>query len=181
MPGIAPHWSWLKPIVVGLVIVTTLSGCGDPPAIQILKIETVHEVFPSATNIVEMPMSRDTQASGRPVHHQISEIGNTSGLLGYCVESKLVSRSGPFTIRVFLDRQLVVKRAKVISYPWQRGRDVRRRAFTRQFEGKGPEDAIELGKDIDAMTGATISCQAMAEGVREGIQILKLMKTNQVQ
>jgi Na+-translocating ferredoxin:NAD+ oxidoreductase RnfG subunit len=76
---------------------------------------------------------------------------------------------------VFLDRQLIVKQATVISYPWGHGRDVRKRAFTSQFEGKGPQDAIEIGKDIDAMTGATISCRAMAESVREAIKILKLM------
>jgi hypothetical protein len=93
--------------------------------------------------------------------------------VGYCVESELVSRSGPFRIRAFLDQQLVLKRVTVTSYPWERGRDVRKRAFTSQFEGKGPDDAIEIGKDIDAMTGATISCRVVSEGVRDSIKILK--------
>jgi len=79
---------------------------------------------------------------------------------------------------VFLDQQLVVIRARVISYPWERGREVRRREFTSQFKGKGPEDAIEICKDIDAMTGATISCRVMTEGIREAIKLLEEMQKN---
>lgn len=73
---------------------------------------------------------------------------------------------------MLLDERLVVKRATLVSYPWSRGREVGRRSFTRQFEGKGPKDAIEIGKDIDAVTGATVSCRAMAAGVREAVKNL---------
>ena len=158
--------TWL----LSLAILVTICGCANSASTKTVQIETVHQIFPSATEIIEIPISRD-----HPGIHQISEIRDSSGLLGYCVESKPVGRSGPFTIRVFLDRQHVVRRAMVISYPWGHGRDVGKRAFTSQFERKGPEDAIELGKDIDAMTGATISCRVMAESVREAIQILKHM------
>jgi Na+-translocating ferredoxin:NAD+ oxidoreductase RnfG subunit len=166
-------------VAAGLSILVTVSGCTDPVATGALQIETVHEIFPSATDISKMSISRDAQTSGRPGKHKISEIRDSSGLLGYCVESEVVGRSGPFKIAVVLDKQLVVKRAIVVSYPWPRGRDVARRAFTSQFEGKGSEDAIEIGKDIDAMTGATISCRVMSEGVREAIKLLKHTKASQ--
>jgi cytochrome c5 len=143
------------------------------------KITAVRQIFPSAVDITEI--SQDVRISGRPDDAKISEIKDDSGLLGYCVESKVVSRSGPFKIRVLLDKQLYVKQAAVISYPWDRGRDVCKRTFTSQFEGKGPEDPIQLGKDIDAMTGATISCRVMAEGVRDTIKHLKLVKEKQLE
>ncbi len=142
------------------------------------KMTAVRQIFPSAVGIAEIPffISQDAQKSGRPDDAKISEIKGSSGLLGYCVESKIVSRSGPFRIRVLLDKQLYVKQATVISYPWDRGRDICKRAFTDQFKGKGPGDPIRLGKDIDAMTGATISSRVMAEGVRNTIKLLKLVK-----
>ncbi len=173
------HLTLLVLIAAGLAMLVTVSGCTDPVATGALQIETVHEIFPSATDISKMSISRDVQTSGRPGNHIISQIRDSSGLLGYGVESEVVSRSGPFKIAVVLDKQLVVKRATVVSYPWPRGRNVVRRAFTSQFEGKGPEDPIEVGKDIDAMTGATISCRVMAKGVREPIKLLKLMKASQ--
>ena len=143
------------------------------------NMEVTRQVFPSAIDRVEVPLSQGAQAFGRPDEAKISEIRGESGLLGYCVESKVVSRSGPFRIRALLDSRLYVKQVTVISYPWDRGRDVRKRAFTSQFEGKGPEDPIQLGKDIDAMTGATISSRVMAEGIRDTIKLLKIVKEPQ--
>ena len=159
-------------VVVGLAVLATVSGCADSAASDAMQIEIVHEVFPSATDTSEISVNRDVQTSGRPGTPIISEVRDSSGLLGYSVVSEVVSRSGPFEIQVLLDKQHVVRRATVISYPWSHGRDVRRRSFSSQFEGKGPEDAIEIGKDIDAVTGATISCKAMARGVREAVRLL---------
>ncbi len=138
----------------------------------------VRQNFSSAIDIVEIPffISQGAQISGRPDEAKISEIKGDSGLLGYCVESKVVSRSGPFRIRVLLDKQLYVKQATVISYPWDHGREVRKHAFTSQFEGKSPNDPIQIGKDIDSMTGATISSRVMAEGVRDTIKLVELVR-----
>lgn len=160
-------------MVAALAILVTVSGCTDTVATDVLQIETARNIFPSATDISIISINRDVQMSGRPGNHKISEIRDSSDLLGYYIESEVVGRSGTFTIAVVLDKQLIVKQATVVSYPWPRGREVTRRAFTSQFEGKGPDDAIEIGKDIDAITGATISCRAMSDGIRDAIKILK--------
>ena len=165
-------------VVVSLTTLTIMSSCVPSTSSfpDDREMAAVRQFFPSAVDIVEMEISQGAQISGRPDEAKISEIKGNSGLLGYCVESKVVSRSGPFRIRVLLDKQLYVKQATVISYPWDRGRDICKRAFTDQFKGKGPGDPIRLGKDIDAMTGATISSRVMAEGVRNTIKLLKLVK-----
>jgi Na+-translocating ferredoxin:NAD+ oxidoreductase RnfG subunit len=151
---------------------TAVSGCADSAAGDAVQIETVQEIFPSATDISTISTDRDVQVSGRPGTPVVSEIRDSSGLLGYSVVSEVAGRSGPFKIHVVLDTRGVVRGATVISYPWSRGRDVRKRSFTSQFEGKGPEDAIEISKDIDAVAGATISCRAVAQGVREAVKLI---------
>ena len=165
-------------VVAGLTTLTIISSCvtSTSSSPDGGKMKVVHQIFPSAIDLTEMQISQDAQVSGRPGNPKMSEIKGPSGLLGYCVESEVVSRSGPFKIRVLLDPQLYVKQATVISYPWDRGRDVRKRAFTRQFDGKGSKDSIQIGKDIDAMTGATISSRVMTECVRDTIKLLKLVK-----
>ena len=150
-------------------------GCDAPKATYsaVDNIASARQFFPSAVEITGI--NQDARKKGHPEDTIISEIKDNSGLLGFCVESKVVSRSGPFWIRVILDKQFYVKQAAVISYPWVRGRDVHKKTYTEQFIGKGPKDSIQLGKDIDAMTGATISCSAMAEGVRNTIKLLEAM------
>ena len=132
----------------------------------------VREVFPAATDVTEKPIGDEAEPSERAGKTSVSEIRGPSGLLGYLIETQVAGRSGPFNIAVLLDARLVVKQATVVSYPWSRGREVCRRSFASQFEGKGPGDAIEIGKDIDAVTGATISCKAMALGVRRAVKIV---------
>ena len=168
--------SLILPVVFGWAMLVAGSGCGgsastSTPA-RTTPIDAVREVFPSATEVAERSMDKEADSSGLAGRAAVSEIRGPSGLLGYLIATKVSGRSGPFGITVFLDERLIVKRATVASYPWPRGREVRRRSFTSQFEGKGPGDAIEVGKDIDAVTGATISCQAMARGVRDAVRRL---------
>jgi len=162
----------LVPVVAASAILVTISGCVDSAASGAMQMETAHEVFPSATDMSKISIDRNVQESGRAGNPVVSEIRDSSGLLGYWVESEIVSRSGPFRIHILLDEHFVVRRAAVISYPWPRGREIGRRSFVSQFEGKGPKDAIELDNDIDAVTGATISCDAMTRAVREVVKLL---------
>ena len=162
----------LVPVVVGLAILVSGFGCAGSASTRAMGIDLVREVFPSATDMTEKPTDDETEPSGRPDKSTVSEIRGPSRLLGYLVETRVSGRSGPFSIAVLLDERCVVKWATVVSYPWSRGREVGRRSFASQFEGKGPDDAIEIGKDIDAVTGATISCKAMTRGVREAVRLL---------
>lgn len=171
MSNVVFRLTLLVPVVAGLTILVALSGCTDS-ASGAAQMRTVRKVFPSATDISKISINRGVQTSGRPGNPVVSEIRDSSGLLGYSIVSDVVSRSGPFKIHVLLDKQHVVKRATVISYPWTHGREVGRRSFTSQFEGKGPKDAVELDNDIDAVSGATLSCNAMTQGVREAIKLL---------
>jgi Na+-translocating ferredoxin:NAD+ oxidoreductase RnfG subunit len=162
----------LLPAIVGLAALASGSGCAGSGSTRAVGIDSVRNVFPSATEIVAMPTDAETVSSARSGKTVVSEIRGPSHVLGYLVESQVVGRSGPFGIAVLLNERHVVKRATVVSYPWSHGREVGRRSFTGQFDGKGPEDAIEIGKDIDAVTGATISCTAMTGGVRKAVELL---------
>ncbi len=149
----------------------TLVSCTNSPSSSADegRIQAINKLFPNAQDVTELPMSQN----GQQAHDiRVGRITNDTRLLGYCAETQVVSRSGPFTIRVLLDTQLSVKQAAVVSYPGAIGRGVCRQAFTRQFTGKGPSDPLELGSDIEAMSGATISSRVMTEGIRNIIQRL---------
>ena len=140
------------------------------------QIEAIREFFPSATGIIEMQPDQDSSLASCPGNRRVSWIKDRSDILGFIVEAQVTSRSGPFEIRVILDHRLKVKQAVVTSYRHSRGRAVCSPSFTRQFRGKGPADPIELGKDIDAITGATLSSRAMAETVRIIIEQFRLVQ-----
>ncbi len=93
--------------------------------------------------------------------------------MGYVAEGPVVSRSGPFTIRVVLTAYPRVIRAEVLHYPGARGGDVQSPRFTGQFEGCTANAPLRVGKDIDAVSGATISSRAMAGGVRKALAMAR--------
>lgn len=161
-------------VVLTLSLLSALSSCNS--TVSTAEPRLFSETFPSATDTNEILLSAEILTQVNLRKPKVTEIKGSAGILGYNVESEVVSRSGPFGIRVLVDSELCVKQASVISYPWQRGRDVQKHTFTRQFEGKGIGDPIEIGRDIDAVTGATISSRVMADGVRESITLVKMLK-----
>jgi len=74
---------------------------------------------------------------------------------------------GPVRYIVALDLTGKVTNLAVMSYIEQRGRPIATRRFLDQFIGKNGESAITVGKDIDAVSGATISSRATAFAVKK--------------
>ena len=137
------------------------------------RLTAAARVFPGPIEVNQMQFSQGAPTAGRPDEVVLSEIRGGTGVIGYCVERDVVARSGPFRIRILLDKDGVVKEASVVKYRWTHGRGVMKSAFTGQFTGKGPADPVRIGNDIDGMTGATISSGAMADGVRQSIKLIK--------
>jgi len=76
--------------------------------------------------------------------------------------------SGEIVMLVGVDPELRVQGMKILG---QRetpglGTNIEKPKFQKQFVGKGVKDAFEPKKDIDAITGATISSRAVCEGVK---------------
>ncbi len=138
------------------------------------RLKISRQIFPEADKVTPLELQQNNSK-----FPQAFEIKGHAGIVGYYADHEVVTRSGPFMIRVWLGPQYHVKQAKVTSYAWQRGRKVRSSAFSKQFVGKGPDDPIKIDKDIDAMTSATISSKAMSKGVRGIIELIKLTKQQQ--
>ncbi len=148
---------------ISVILLASVLSCG--PQTTRSEIKMAREYFPAATRVQETSISETGSSQDPP-----KVIEGQSGVLGYIVDKQVVSRSGPFKIRIVMDSTFHVVRAKVLEYAGARGGAVQRATFTRQFKGKGPGDPIRIGKDIDAITGASISSRVMAEGVRLAVR-----------
>jgi len=115
-----------------------------------------------------------SEIPGRPGRiESVQPVVGPSGPEGYVATVWCKSKSNLFPVRVVMDKSPRVLSATVLSYPSSRGRKVQSPRFSRQFTGKGPKDPIEVGKDIDAVSGATSSSAAMANGVRRAVRAVQ--------
>jgi len=90
---------------------------------------------------------------------------------GVAVMEMQPGKWGPVHYIVALDLEGKVTNMAVMSYIEQRGRPISTRRFLDQFIGKTIKSQLSVGKDVDAISGATISSRATAFAVRKVIAL----------
>ncbi|AQT67387.1 hypothetical protein STSP2_00531 [Anaerohalosphaera lusitana] len=115
---------------------------------------------------------------GRTRIEELVRLRDEAGKIkGYAAVAVVRSKSGRFPIRVRLDESGCVESAEVLSYPYDRGSGVILPTFTGQFEGRCSPEQLTMGQEIQAVTGATVSCGAMAEGVIDVMSMVRKIKS----
>lgn len=72
-----------------------------------------------------------------------------------------------FDYLVLLDTTLAVRNVKIINYQATHGQEIANKGWLKQFIGIDGQNYKEVGKDIDAIAGATISVYAITHDVNE--------------
>lgn len=98
-----------------------------------------------------------------------------SGVKGQAVVASPRGYSGPIEMMVGIDKEGKVTGVKILNHRETPGlgANIVKSRFLNQFIGKSLKDPIEPKKDIDAITGATISSRAVCSGVREALNKVK--------
>ena len=87
----------------------------------------------------------------------------------FAVRTTATTRSGTFTLEVVIDLDMVIQETRILSYPLTRGRGILQPDFLSRFNGKTVNDPIQVGNDIQSVTGATMSSIAMSDAVRKSL------------
>lgn len=100
-------------------------------------------------------------------------VGSKGGeILGYAVIDEEKGMHEPITFAVLVGPDGAVKRQEVLVYRESEGDGITRKAFRRQFIGKTIKSSIRAGADVTIVSGATISSNSMAVGVRRALAIV---------
>jgi len=81
------------------------------------------------------------------------------------------SRYRPITFLVAIAPGGTVRRVDVMVYREPRGEQVKERRFLKQFEEKN--GAVEFGKEIQSVSGATVSGQVITFGVNKALFLVR--------
>jgi Na+-translocating ferredoxin:NAD+ oxidoreductase RnfG subunit len=104
------------------------------------------------------------RAGAAPMQVRIARRGDAT--LGYVVVDEVIGKFELITYAVGLNRDGSVRQVEVMDYRESHGHEIRLPAWRRQFEGKTAASAIRVGEDIANISGATLSCQHVTDGVR---------------
>lgn len=81
-----------------------------------------------------------------------------------------------FDYFIIFDEVLKVKKIRVYNYQATHGHEVAGKGWLKQFVGFQGEEKLEYGKNIDSISGATISANAITYNVQELYRYLDLLR-----
>jgi Na+-translocating ferredoxin:NAD+ oxidoreductase RnfG subunit len=96
-------------------------------------------------------------------------------LLGYGVIVEEIGKSRPITFIVGVRPDGKVAEVAVMAYREPYGGEVRYPRFLAQYTGKTLRDPLLPYRDIHNITGATLSCQSIGQGVRKALALVQVL------
>jgi len=163
------HARWLIPIGVGAAQAAHVAH-----ATQYMTVEQAQRAaFPQATTF-EMTradlhaLALDAPAGWSP---RIWQARNGNQLLGWFFADAVIGKSEAIDYALALDANGSVIALEVLQYRESHGSEVRLAPWRKQFVGKTIRDPVALNQDIKNISGATLSCRHLTEGVQ---RLLKL-------
>lgn len=88
-------------------------------------------------------------------------------LQGYAFVGTAPSKTDTFEYLVVFDQDLIIKKISVLVYREDYGGEIGSNRWLKQFVGKSNEIEFSVGKNIAAISGATISVYSMTNAVNE--------------
>lgn len=167
---------WLLPI--GLAAVPAYHVAY---AVQYLTVEQAqHAAFPRATSFASITLSpRQLQsaaagdASTPPGWSpKCWEARKGDARVGWLLVDQVIGKTEEITFAVGIDSRGKVSSVEIMEYRESHGGEVRLPLWRRQFVGKDASHPIRLGADIRNISGATLSCRHVTDGVRRLVALV---------
>ena len=109
---------------------------------------------------------------------KVAQRGPTT--LGYVVIDEVIGKFELITYAVGIGMDGAVKQLEILSYRESHGHEIRLAGWRRQFIGKTSAAPMRNGDDIGNISGATLSCNHVTEGVKRIVTLVELAKRSGV-
>jgi Na+-translocating ferredoxin:NAD+ oxidoreductase RnfG subunit len=101
---------------------------------------------------------------------------HTGVTLGFVVVDEVIGKFELITYAVGIGLDGAVRQVEVLSYRESHGHEIRLPAWRRQFIGKTAAAPLRVGDDIANISGATLSCTHVTDGVKRIVAVIALAR-----
>ncbi|OGX26297.1 MAG: FMN-binding protein [Omnitrophica WOR_2 bacterium RIFCSPHIGHO2_01_FULL_48_9] len=163
--------------VPGIVLLVSAPGF----AATYLTVEQAQQVIFPGQNFtaVALILSEENQKAletqyGLPVHSVKQKIWRTEQG-GFFIIDKVIGKHELITYAVGINPDGSIRQVEVMDYREAYGDAIRQKRWRRQFIGKTAASSLELDADIKNISGATLSCRHVTEGVKRIMSLYELV------
>jgi len=96
--------------------------------------------------------------------------------VGYVFFDQAMSKTAQFDYLVIFNKDLTVRQTKILVYREEYGGEIGSRRWLSQFDGKSGDETLEYQKNIDAISGATISARSMTIAMNNLLKSITILK-----
>ena len=157
-----------------LIILTSLLAAGN---IQIACEEYLFNLYPKNTDISMQILQLDKQVT-KEVENQVKQkfykdklyywkITKEDSTMAYAFLDNVIGKSMPITFLVILNINGDIINTNVIKYREAYGGEVGNKGWLQQFYNRNNNSSYNIGKDINGISGATISVKSMSKGMQK--------------
>ncbi|MBC8256015.1 MAG: FMN-binding protein [Candidatus Marinimicrobia bacterium] len=103
-------------------------------------------------------------------------ISNNDTTIAYALMDNVLGKSMPITFLILVDLDGKIMSTKVIKYREAYGGEVDNKNWLAQFTDFSDKSDYKVGKNIDGISGATISVNSLTKGVQKIAVLFPLIK-----
>ena len=166
-----------------LIILTSVLWAGE---IKIACEEHLFNLYPENTDIRMHILKLDKQMK-KEVENQVKQkfyrdklyywtITKKDSTMAYAFLDNVIGKSMPITFLVLLNINGDIINTNVIKYREAYGGEVSNKRWLQQFINRNNNSSYTIGKDIDGISGATISVKSMTKGLQKITALYPLIK-----
>ncbi len=160
-----------------LMALSTLAVSSQAFAVQYMTAEEAqHSMFAEATVFRDVSphlngdqMNEVQKLAGLParsVSWRVMAAYKGEQLLGYMVQDDVIGKYELISYAVGLNPDASVRQVEILNYRESHGAEIKNAAWRKQFVNKTAQSGLRPGEDIATISGATLSCTHVTDGVR---------------
>lgn len=155
-----------------LLPLATLALVSPAHAVVYLSVEQAQKLlFPDTTFTMDFRMLTDQQASAIEKTSGVNVLARDLQVWrvstgGWFIVDQVVGKHEFIPFALALDDEGAVKGVEILEYREAYGGQVRNPAWRAQFQGKRQGAPLTLRKDIQNISGASLSCRHITDGVK---------------
>lgn len=107
---------------------------------------------------------------------RLSALKNAGQLIGFACFASSKGKNDFFDYMVVVNEKLEIQKVVVLIYRSSYGGEIMAKSWLKQFIGKVKGEEMEFGKDIDGISGATISAPSMTKGIQSLSRLLNELR-----
>jgi Na+-translocating ferredoxin:NAD+ oxidoreductase RnfG subunit len=123
-------------------------------------------------------IAKAASAPGYDKMQRIWEVRSGGRRSGWFIVDRVIGKHEFITYAVALNPDGAVRGVEILDYRETFGGEIRNPKWRQQFVGKRPGAALKLDQDIRNISGATLSCRHISDGVRRLLVTYQLLLRN---